>query len=55
VTVNLSIATGPLAAEWFHPATGETKKGEPVRGGGPRTLNSPFRDADAVLYLKRIR
>ena len=35
--------------------TGQTKKAEPVRGGGPVELDSPFREGDAVLYLKRTR
>jgi Putative collagen-binding domain of a collagenase len=53
VTVDLSKAPGAFAAEWFHPGTGQTKKAEPVRGGSPAALDSPFREGDAVLYLKR--
>jgi hypothetical protein len=52
VTVDLSKVAAIFAAEWFHPGTGETKTGEPVRGGGPRMLTSPFGAGDAVLYLK---
>ena len=52
VTVDLSQAPGAFAADWYHPATGATKQGELVRGGGSRMLTSPFGDGEAVLYLK---
>jgi hypothetical protein len=55
VTVDLSNAIGTFAAEWFHPGTGETKRGDPVSGGSAAALDSPFRDGDAVLYLKKTR
>ena len=55
VTVDLSNAAGTFAAEWFHPGTGETKGAGPVRGGSSAALDPPFREGDAVLYLKRTR
>ena len=54
VTVDLSAASGPLAAEWFNPTTG--KAGEPatIRGGARRTLTAPFK-GDAVLYIAALK
>jgi hypothetical protein len=50
ITVNLADAQGTFAVEWHHPATNETKQAEPVKGGEPRTLPSPF-EGDSVLFL----
>jgi hypothetical protein len=55
VTIDLSNAAGPFAVEWFHPGTGQAKTTEPVRGASPRSLDSPFVSADAVVYLKASR
>jgi hypothetical protein len=53
VTVDLSAVDGRVAVEWFDPATGQSFRGGPVRGGGSRTLSAPF-TGERVLYLKRV-
>jgi hypothetical protein len=50
VTVDLSAAEGPLAVEWFNPATGKATPAEPTTGGASREFAAPF-SGDAVLYL----
>lgn len=52
VTVNLAVTRGPLAVEWFSPATGVTMAGGMVDGGASRTLTYPLTGGDAVLYLR---
>lgn len=52
VSIDLSSAGGAFAAEWFHPGSGRTLKGDAVRGGGGVALASPFDDGDAVLLLE---
>ena len=52
VTVDLSAVTGPLAVEWFDPATGKRKRAGTTPGGARRAFEPPFR-GDAVLYLAR--
>jgi hypothetical protein len=49
-TVDLSAASGKLAAEWFNPSTGDILSGGTTTGGAKRTFKAPFR-GDAVLYL----
>ena len=49
-TVDLSAASGKLAAEWFSPTTGETVPDAPARGGATWHVAAPF-GGDAVLYL----
>lgn len=53
VTVDLSGIQGKLAVEWFHPETGETTKGNAVRGGTPVRFQTPFAAEDSVLYLRQ--
>jgi hypothetical protein len=50
VTVDLSAASGKLNVEWMRAADGHMTRGEPIAGGGQRTLKAPF-PGDAVLYL----
>ena len=52
VTVDLGDAEGAFSVEWFHPDTDKVEMGDPVRGGGSRTLRSPFDEGDAVLLLE---
>lgn len=54
VTVDLSAATGELAAEWFDPRNDKVRLAAAVVGGGKRQLNPPF-DGPAVLYLSAAR
>ena len=49
--VNMSESPGTFAVEWLNASTGETVKGEPIKGGGPRTFPTPF-GGPGVLYLK---
>jgi hypothetical protein len=53
VTVNLG--AGRFEVEWFSPGPAETRKGEPVRGGAPARLISPFGSDPALAYLKSAR
>jgi hypothetical protein len=50
VTVDLSAASGKMAAEWFDPSHGTTRQAEAVTAGGKVTLSAPFA-GKAVLYL----
>ncbi|MEK7675952.1 MAG: DUF6298 domain-containing protein [Verrucomicrobiota bacterium] len=52
-TLDLSAAAQSFAVEWFNPESGETRKDEPVQGGGSLPFTSPFQSKDAVLYLQR--
>lgn len=52
-TVDLSAASGLLAAEWFNPTTGETVEPFTVEGGAKHSFQPPF-GGDAVLYLVRM-
>lgn len=54
VTVDLTQAEGSFTVEWFNPSQDKTQKGDPLPGGDSRNLMSPFENADAVLYLKRV-
>jgi hypothetical protein len=51
VEIDLSAANGELNVEWFNPNTGETRSAQSITGGGRQTLQSPFGDDDAVLYI----
>jgi hypothetical protein len=51
ITVDLSAASGALAAEWFDPNKDATIDGGTIEGGARRSFKSPF-GRDAVLYLK---
>ena len=42
VEVDLGGPGRTYAVEWFAPATGKTQAGDPVRGGGKKTLVGPF-------------
>jgi hypothetical protein len=50
VEVDLSEASGELAAEWFNPETGKNVLSEMVRGS--RTFSAPFQ-WHAMLYLTK--
>jgi hypothetical protein len=50
VTVDLSVATGDLAVEWFDPVTGSSTQVDNVKGGASRTITAPFK-GHAVLHL----
>jgi hypothetical protein len=50
--VDLSTASGPLAAEWIHAGNGTKQPAPEVAGGSRRTLRAPF-TGDAVLYLRK--
>ena len=52
VTVDLSDASGDLSVEWFNPNSNETEYSENIPGGEVQSLQSPFGEDDAVLYLK---
>jgi hypothetical protein len=59
ITVDLSGIAGSFSVEWFNPATGAKIMGEPVAGGGRRSLSAPFApaaafSADAVLHLVQV-
>ncbi len=49
--VDLAIAQGELAVEWFNPNNGLMTSGIKTTGGGNRTFIAPF-DGDAVLYIR---
>ena len=49
-TVDLPETQNELAVEWLEPRSGNTRPGEPVRGGGTQTFQPPF-GGDAVLWL----
>ena len=49
-TVDLSAASGTLAAEWFNPDTGEATSAGTTAGGDSREFTAPF-SGDAVLYI----
>jgi hypothetical protein len=54
-TVDVNLAGGGDRAylvEWFSPKRDSTAAGEPVAGGGVRTLESPF-SGDVVLLIWR--
>jgi hypothetical protein len=51
ITVDLSVAKGDLAVEWFNPSNGLVMSGTRTTGGGNRTFISPFA-GDAVLYIR---
>lgn len=50
VSVDLSMASGTLAVEWFAPNTGVKTDGGITTGGASRSFVAPF-SGDAVLYL----
>jgi len=50
VTVDLSVASVPLAVEWFDPSTGEPSPAGTTTGGAGRRFAAPF-NGDAVLYI----
>jgi hypothetical protein len=50
VTVDLSSENRRFSVEWLDPLSGKRSVGDPVTGGGPRFLSSPF-FGDGVLYL----
>jgi hypothetical protein len=50
VIVDLSVAKGELAVEWFDPAKGRTVAAGTARGGGRAKFQARF-SAAAVLYL----
>jgi hypothetical protein len=52
VTVDLTASPNSLTVEWLLPSTGRTILGNPITGGGPRTLTAPP-GPDAVLYIHR--
>jgi hypothetical protein len=52
VEVDLSGADGSFLAEWIHPVEGTITKGEPVAGGGKRSVRAPL-TGPAVLYLRK--
>ncbi len=52
VSVDLSATPGVFEVEWFDPAVGRTVDDGVLVGGARRILVSPFRESDAVLYLK---
>lgn len=52
VSVQLGQETGLFHIEWFNPATGRTRRGEPLSAGGRATFTPPFK-GDAILYLYR--
>ena len=52
VDVDLSGAAGSFLVEWIHPVEGTITKGEPVAGGGNRTLKAPFA-GPAVVHLRQ--
>jgi len=52
VDVDLAVARGTLAIEWFNPRTGEILQAGSVQGGGKERFAAPF-GGDAVLYLNR--
>src|SRR5262249_10461188 len=49
-SVNLSNRSGRLTAEWFDPASGNTRTGGEVAGGASSSFTPPF-PGDAVLFL----
>jgi len=52
VTVDLSAVSGTMNVERMDPTEGNVTRGEPIAGGGQRTLKAPFA-GDSVLYLWR--
>ena len=52
-TLDLEGFPGPFETEWTDPRSGETSKGESVKGDGTVTFVSPFEQPEAVLYLKK--
>ena len=52
VRVNLSGYQGEFTVRWFNPATGDRVRDDSVKGGAECTLQSPFKESDAVLILR---
>jgi hypothetical protein len=50
VTVNLSGASGSLAAEWYNPGTGQKQSAGTVTGGGNQAFSAPDNN-DWVLHI----
>jgi hypothetical protein len=48
--VDLAVGRGRFAVEWQPAEGGAPRPGEPIAGGGRRTLQSPF-SGPAVLFL----
>jgi hypothetical protein len=53
VTLDLQGQQGRFEVAWFDPATGQTRPGAPVEGGGRVTLLSPFESKAALVHLRR--
>lgn len=53
VEVYLGIEPKQFTVEWFNVLTSESLVGDPVQGGGTRSLTSPF-GLESVLYLRAI-
>jgi hypothetical protein len=51
VTVDLSAASGTIAAEWMNPAQGATTAGGTATGSAARVFKAPF-EGDALLCLR---
>jgi hypothetical protein len=51
VTVYLGIEPKTYGAKWFDTRTGETRQGDPVRGGGLRQIISPL-GIESLLHLR---
>lgn len=52
VGMDLTQTHGTFSAEWFEPATGRTRAGQPVKGGGKANLTGPFGKTGTVLLLE---
>lgn len=49
--VDLKGAEGTFHVEWYRPADGSSKAGEPVEGGAAREFIAPWSGCDVILYL----
>jgi hypothetical protein len=51
--VDLSLATGTFRPAWYRALDGALQEGPSVNAGAPVEIESPFRGADVVLWLRR--
>ncbi|MBM3880868.1 MAG: hypothetical protein FJ387_14315 [Verrucomicrobia bacterium] len=52
-TLDLAGHPHRFAVEWFNPASGESRAGQPVQGDRVTELTSPFAAADCLVHLRR--
>jgi hypothetical protein len=51
VEIDLTGVPGAYDVEWFDPNSGAFQRSDPVEGNRTVSLESPFEDGDAAVYL----